>query len=202
MNRNSIPPLAAICICLYLTIGNGMTLEALSSVIRPEILNTSVYTMEKLQRFRVSYPSDWNITYDNESTSIIKSPNHDAILTISVTNLSPKTKYTLNQYSEQEIKKITSATTGIDKRFHIMLLESMPYLLSGNNGHRIVYLNGTQLSNDSIVPNGVISESKHIVTWTVTDNRIYRISCNTNESQYPNYANIFTDIMNSFELLQ
>jgi hypothetical protein len=202
MNRISIPPLAAICICLYLTIGNGMTLEALTSVFRPEILNSSVYTMQKLQRFRVSYPSDWNITYDNESTSIIKSPNHDAILTISVTNLSPKTKYTLNQYSEQEIKKINSVTTGRDERFRVAIIESIPYLLSGNNAYKIVYLNETQFNNDSAATIGVPSESRHIVAWTVTGNRIYRISCITNESQYSNYANIFTDILNSFELLQ
>jgi hypothetical protein len=203
INRNSIPAFAFICVCIYLTIGNEVTLEAQTNLFRPSILNTSVYTMEKLQRFRVAYPSNWNIIYDNDTTSIIKSPNHDAILTISVTNLSQKAEHTLIQYTEQEIKKITSTTTTAgDNRFHIVLLESMSYLLSGNIGHRIAYLNETQLSNNSVASISMPSELRQIVAWTLTGNRIYRVSCSTSESQYSSYSNIFNDILNSFELLQ
>jgi hypothetical protein len=113
--------------------------------------------------FRVAYPSNWNIIYDNDTTSIIKSPNHDAILTISVTNLSQKAEHTLNQYTEQEIKKITSTTTTGDKRLHVVLLESMSYLLSENIGHRIAYLNETQLSNNSVASISMPSELRLIV---------------------------------------
>jgi hypothetical protein len=113
--------------------------------------------------FRVAYPSNWNIIYDNDTTNIIKSPNHDAILTISVTNLSQKAEHTLNQYTEQEIKKITSTTTTGDKRLHVVLLESMSYLLSENIGHRIAYLNETQLSNNSVASISMPSELRLIV---------------------------------------
>ena len=71
----AIHTMAIICICLFLTAGNEIRLKAQTSATTPPILDTGIFTMEKLQRFRVSYPSDWNITSDNDSISIIKAPN-------------------------------------------------------------------------------------------------------------------------------
>jgi hypothetical protein len=143
---------AIICICLFLTAGNKIRLKAQTSATTPPVLDTGIFTMEKLQRFRVSYPSDWNITSDNDSISIIKAPNDKAMLTISVTNLSSKTNITLNQYSEKEINGTDSLAR--DKKINIRILESIPYLLSGNAGHKIVYLDGTR-SIESSTPNAV-----------------------------------------------
>jgi hypothetical protein len=196
----SVPSLAVICICLCLAAGNGMALRAQTKATPISfILDATSYTMEKLHRYRVSYPSNWNVTYDNDSISIIRSPNHQAIITISVTDLSSKTNYTLNRYSEQEINDINSSAR--DRKFNLEVIESSPYLLSGNTGHKIIYVNGTRSGGNSASEVSG-SSSKTIVAWTITDDRIYRISCTTNESQYPMYANIFTDIINSFELLQ
>ena len=200
---NSIPALAVICICLYLAAGNTIRLEAQTKATTttiPSILDATFYIMEKLHRYRVSYPSDWNVTYDNYSTSIIRSPDDQAILIISVTNLSSKTNYTSNLYFGQEINDINSSTR--DKKFDIKILESIPYLLSGNTGYKIIYLNETQSGGGNSAPDILDSRSKTVVAWTVENDRIYRISCTANESKYPTYANIFTDIMNSFELLQ
>ena len=200
IKMTAIHTMAIICICLFLTAGNEIRLKAQTSATTPPILDTGIFTMEKLQRFRVSYPSDWNITSDNDSISIIKAPNDKAMLTISVTNLSSKTNITLNQYSEKEIKDIDSLAK--DKRINIRILESIPYLLSGNAGHKIVYLDGTQ-SIESSTANAVHDNYyKTVVAWTIAGDRIYKILCSTDESRYPMYTNVFTDIMNSFELLQ
>jgi hypothetical protein len=122
------------------------------------------------------------------------------MLTISVTNLSSKAYITLNQYSEKEIKDIDSLAR--DKMINIRILESIPYLLSGNAGHKIVYLDGTR-SIESSTPNAVHDNYyKTVVAWTIAGGRIYKILCSTDASRYPIYANVFTDIMNSFELLQ
>lgn len=173
---------------------NAQTNAAISSVINPVF-----FTMEKLHRFRISYPSDWNITYDNDSISIIKAPRDKAMLIVSVMNLSPETNITLNHYSEKEINDINGLAR--DKKINIKFLESIPYLLSGNPGHKIVYLNETQTIGSSaldIVP--IYYET--IAAWTVVGDRIYRISCSTEESSYPMLALAFSTILNSFELLQ
>jgi len=203
INMNSIPALVVICICVYLAAGNTIRPETQikATTTTSSILDTTFYTMEKLHRYRVSYPSDWNVTYDNGSISIIRSSNDQAILTISVTNLSSKkTNYTLNQYFGQEINDINSSAR--NKKFDIKILESIPHLISGNTGYKIIYLNGTPSGGSNSALNIVDSRSKTLVAWTITDNRIYRISCSADESKYTIYANIFTDIMNSFELLQ
>lgn len=191
---------AIICICLFLTAGNEIRVKALTSAMTPPILDTGILTMEKMQRFRVSYPSGWNLTLDNDSTSIIKAPNDKAILTISVTNLSSKTNITSNQYSEKEINDTDLLAR--DKKINIRILESIPYLLSGDAGHKIVYLNGTR-SIESSTPNDVRGyHYKTVVAWTITGDKIYKISCTTEKSRYTMYADVFTDILNSFELLQ
>ncbi|HEY7080111.1 MAG TPA: hypothetical protein VH500_10440 [Nitrososphaeraceae archaeon] len=41
----------------------------------PSILDATFNTIEKLHRYRVSYTSNWNVTYDNDLISVIKSPN-------------------------------------------------------------------------------------------------------------------------------
>jgi hypothetical protein len=54
--------------------------------------------------FKISYPSDWNIT-DKDFIISFKAPNNAALVTLSITNLSSysKANLSLEQYSLDEI---------------------------------------------------------------------------------------------------
>jgi hypothetical protein len=55
--------------------------------------------------FRISYPSDWNIT-DNDLVISFIAPHNTALVTFPITNLSSKANLTLEQYSSNEINTI------------------------------------------------------------------------------------------------
>jgi hypothetical protein len=187
-------------ICLSLTIGTDIRLKAqTNATTTPSAIDTGFFTMEKLQRFRISYPSNWNITYDNDSISIIRAPNGTAMLIISVTDLATKSNFTLKQYSDRKINEIESLVRA--KKGNVKLLESIHYLLSGNPGYKIVFLNRTQSINDS-APDAARGYYKTSIAWAVSGDKVYTISCSTDESRYPMYVMVCIDIMNSFELLQ
>ena len=68
-------------------------------------------TVEKpMLGFKISYPSDWNIT-DKDFIISFKAPNNTALVTLSITNLSSysKANFSLEQYSLDEINTIKSA---------------------------------------------------------------------------------------------
>jgi hypothetical protein len=101
-------------------------------------------TLEKpMLGFKISYPSDWNIT-DNDFTISFNAPQNAANVAFSITNLTSisKTNLTLEQYSLNEINNIKSFGSKRVGNF-FKLLESKPYLLSGEPGHEILFLNGT-----------------------------------------------------------
>ena len=57
INKNSIPALAVICICLYLAARNTTRLEAQTkaATIIPSILDATFYTMEELMFTKNKY---------------------------------------------------------------------------------------------------------------------------------------------------
>jgi hypothetical protein len=100
-------------------------------------------TVEKpMLGFKISYPSDWNIT-DNDFLISFKAPNNTALVTLSITNLSSYSKANLSeQYSINQINTIKSIETKRVGSF-FKLIELKAYLLSGQPGHEILFLNGT-----------------------------------------------------------
>ena len=115
-----------------------------------------------------------------------------ALVTLSITNLSPNTNLTLEQYSSNEINTIKSVESNRIGNF-FKLQESTLHLLSGNPGHEIVFLNGTNADAGH--------NYKTSIVWTIKNGKIYQIRYSAEISKYPTYAPTVIDMLNSFELL-
>jgi hypothetical protein len=125
-------------------------------------------TVEKpMLGFKISYPSNWNIT-DNDFVISFRAPQNAANVTFSITNLTSisKTNLTLQQYSSNEISTIKSVEGKRVGNF-FELIESKPYLLSGQPVHEILFLNGT--SGDTT------HNYKTVLVWTIVDGKVYQI---------------------------
>jgi PsbP-like protein len=152
-------------------------------------------TLEKpILGFKISYPYNWNIT-DNDFVISFKAPNNTALATLSITNLSSysKTNLSLEQYSLNEINTIKSVETKKVGNF-FKLIESKPYILSGQPGHEILFLNGTSAdtTHDYI---------KTLLAWSIVDGKIYQIRYSAKESEYSNYIQTVFYMIDSFRLL-
>jgi hypothetical protein len=149
-------------------------------------------TVEKpMLGFKISYPSDWNIT-DNDFVISFKAPSNAAFLTFSITNLSSisNANLTLEQYSSNEINNIKSVES--KKAGNLFkLLESKPHLLSGQPGHDIVFLNGTNAD----------TTYKTLLVWSIVDGKIYQITYSAKVSEYSNYIGTVFYMIDSFRLL-
>jgi hypothetical protein len=138
-------------------------------------------------RFKISYPSDWGVTV-NGTIIYFRSPNNAArvILTVNDTSLN------LEQYTSHQINMIKTDKTknaGVIFKF----LESSSYLLSGNPGHKIVFMNGTKTDTEHDYKDGIV--------WTIVDGKIYQIRYTVEFSKYSNYASMILEMINSFEIL-
>jgi hypothetical protein len=152
-------------------------------------------TVEKpMLGFKISYPSDWNIT-DKDFIISFKAPNNAALVTLSITNLSSysKANLSLEQYSLDEINTIKSAQS---KRVGNLfkLIESKPYLLSGQPGHEIVFLNGTGADTTH-------DYTKTLLAWSIVDGKVYQIRYSANLSEYSSYIQTVFYMIDSFRLL-
>jgi hypothetical protein len=143
--------------------------------------------------FKISYPYNWNIT-DNDFVISFSSPQNAANVTFSITNFTSisKANLTLEQYSSNEINNIKSVESKKAGKF-FKLLESKPHLLSGQPGHDIVFLNGTNAD--------MTHNYKTLIVWTMVDSKVYQIRYSAKVSEYSNYIPIVIDIIDSFELL-
>jgi hypothetical protein len=151
-------------------------------------------TVEKpMLGFKISYPSDWNIT-DNDFLISFIAPQHAAFVTFSITNLSSYSKgnLTLEQFSSNEINNIKSVES--KKAGNFKILESKPHLLSGQSGHDIVFLNGT--SGDT--PDNY---TKTLLVWSIVDDKVYQIRYSAKLSEYSNYIQTVFYMIDSFRLL-
>jgi hypothetical protein len=168
-----------------------------TTIARPPLPPKPVLTLEKpMLGFKISYPSDWNIT-DNDFVISFKAPQNAALVMLSISNLTPsssssKANPTLEQYSSNEINNIKSVESKRVGNF-FKLLESTPYLLSGEPGHEIVFLNGTNADTNHNYKTSII--------WTIVDSKVYQIRYSAKVSEYSNYIPIVIDIIDSFELL-
>jgi hypothetical protein len=152
-------------------------------------------TVEKpMLGFKISYPSDWNIT-DNDFVISFSSPQNAANVTFSIINLSSisKANLTLEEYSVNEIDTIKSVES---KRVGNLfkLIESKPYLLSGQLGHEIVFLNetGADATHDY---------TKTLLAWSIVDGKVYQIRYSAKLSEYSNYIQTVFYMIDSFRLL-
>lgn len=135
--------------------------------------------------FKISYPSDWNVTF-NDTIIHFRAQHNTALVTLTVSN----TSLTLEQYTSHQINMIKSVEAGT----FFKLLESTPYLLSGNPGHKIVFLNGT---NADVRHNYY----KTSIVWTIVGDKIYQIQYSAELAKYPTYASTILDMIESFEIL-
>ena len=144
--------------------------------------------------FKISYPSDWNIT-DNDFIIFFKAPNNTALVTLSITNLSSysKANLTLEQYSLNETNTIKSAETRRMGNF-FKLIESKPYLLSGQPGHEILFLNGTSTDTTH-------DYTKTLLAWSIVEGKVYQIKFSAKESEYSNFIHTVFYMIDSFRLL-
>jgi hypothetical protein len=130
-------------------------------------------TLEKpMLGFKMSYPSDWNIT-DNDFVIYFRAPQNAALVIFSITNLSSsssKTNPTLEQYSSNEINTIIKSIESKKVGNFFKLLESTPYLLSGEPEHEIVFLNGTNNADPT-------HTYKTSIIWTIVGSKVYQIDC-------------------------
>ena len=134
--------------------------------------------------FKISYPSDWNVTFND--TIIHFQAQHSVLVTLTVSN----TSLTLEQYTSHQINMVKSVEAGT----FFKLLESTPYLLSGNPGHKIVFLNGTNADARH-------NYYKTSIVWTIVGDKIYQIRYSAELAKYPTYASTILDMIDSFEIL-
>jgi hypothetical protein len=169
---------------------------SISTAITPTITEAKPFLIveKPMLGFKISYPSDWNIT-DNDFVISFSSPQNAANVTFSIINLSSisKTNLTLEQYSSNEINTIKSVESKRVGNF-FELIESKPYLLSGQLGHEIVFLNGT--SGDT--PDNY---TKTLLVWSIVDDKVYQIRYSAKLSEYSNYIQTVFYMMDSFRLL-
>jgi hypothetical protein len=134
--------------------------------------------------FKISYPSDWNVTF-NDTIIHFGAQHKAALVTLTVSN----TNLILEQYTSHQINIIKSVEAGT----FFKLLESTPYLLSGNLGHKIVFLNETAAD--------AIHNYKTSIVWTIVGDKIYQIRYSAELAKYPTYASTILDMIESFEIL-
>jgi hypothetical protein len=149
-------------------------------------------TVEKpMLGFKISYPYNWNIT-DNDFVISFRSPQNAANVTLSITNLTfySKANLTLEQYSSNEINNIKSVESKKAGNF-FKLLESKAHLLSGQPGHGIVFLNGTNAD----------TTYKTLLVWSIVDDKVYQIRYSAKVSEYSNYIETIFYMIDSFRLL-
>ena len=144
-------------------------------------LTVKIPTLE----FQISYPSDWNVTF-NDTIIHFRAQHKAALVTLTVSN----TNLTLEQYTSHQINMIKSVEAGT----FFKLLESTPYLLSGNPGHKIVFLNGTNADARH-------NYYKTSIVWTIVGDKIYQIRYSAELAKYPTYASTILDMIDSFEIL-
>ena len=152
-------------------------------------------TVEKpILGFEISYPSDWNIT-DTDFTISFRAPNNTALVTLSITNLSSysKANLSLGQFSLKQINTIKSVETKRVGNF-FKLIESRPYLLSGQPGHEILFLNGTSADTTN-------DYTKTLLAWSIVEGKIYQIRYSAKESEYSNFIHTVFYMIDSFRLL-
>ena len=148
-------------------------------------------TVEKpMLGFKISYPYNWNIT-DNDFLITFNAPQNAAIVTFSISNLTSysKANSTLEQYSSNEINNIKSVES--KKAGNFKLLDSKPHLLSGQPGHDIVFLNGTNAD----------TTYKTLLVWSIVDGKIYQIRYGAKACEYSNYIETVVYMIDSFRLL-
>jgi hypothetical protein len=175
---------------LLALIANGASEASTTATLEPK----HFLTVEKpMLGFKISYPSDWNIT-DNDFLISFIAPQHAAFVTFSITNLSSYSKgnLTLEQFSSNEINNIKSVES--KKAGNFKILESKPHLLSGQSGHDIVFLNGT--SGDT--PDNY---TKTLLVWSIVDDKVYQIRYSAKLSEYSNYIQTVFYMIDSFRLL-
>ena len=182
-------------ILVITTSPNTYGLDANTTTIAATTEAKPFLTLEKpMLGFKISYPSDWNIT-DNDFVISFRAPQNAALVILSITNLpssTPKTNLTLEQYSSNEINTIKSVESkGVGKFFK--LLESTPYLLSGEPGYKIVFLNGTNAD--------MTHNYKTLIVWTMVDSKVYQIRYSAKVSEYSSYTPTVIYMIDSFELL-
>jgi hypothetical protein len=181
--------IALVYICIALlpamyTNGSAQTMAASKT--------TTFLTVKKpMLGFQISYPSDWNIT-DNDFIITFRAPKNAALVTLSISHIPSDTNFTLEQYSSTEISRIKLIETSKDGHF-FNLLESTPNLLSGNPGHKIVFLNGTNADP--------VHKYKNSIVWTLADGKIYQVQYSAETSKFPAYYSTVIDMVNSFQIL-
>lgn len=96
-------------------------------------------------------------------------PQHAALVTFSTTNLTtiPKANFSLYHYSSNEINTIKSAENKRVGNF-FKLMESRPYLLSGEPGHEILFLNGTNMDTTH-------NYTKTLLVSSIVRSKVYQI---------------------------
>jgi hypothetical protein len=137
--------------------------------------------------FKISYPSDWNVAF-NDTIIHFLAPHNATRVALTVSN----TSVTLEQYTSHQINMIKSVKTKNAGTF-FKLLESTPYLLSGNPGYKIVFLNETNADTRH--------NYKTTVVWTIVNDKIYQIRYSVELAKYPDYTSTILDMINSFEIL-
>jgi hypothetical protein len=154
-------------------------------------------TLEKpMLGFKISYPSDWNIT-DNDFVISFMAPQHAAVVTFTITNLTSYSKaknLTLDQYTSNEINTIKLVEESNKVGNFFKLIESKPHLLSGQPGHEIVFLSGSNVDTSH--------NYKTLLVWAMVDGKVYQIRYSAPVSEYSNYWPIVIDMIDSFELSQ
>ena len=175
-------------------VNNNRLLDAITSSLSTTTTlgSTHFLTVEKpMLGFKISYPYNWNIT-DNDFLITFKAPQNVALVTLSITNYTAisKVNLTLEQYSSNEIINIKSDESKKTGNL-FKLLESKPHLLSGQPGHDIVFLNGTNAD----------TTYKTLLVWSIVDGKIYQITYSAKVSEYSNYIGTVFYMIDSFRLL-
>jgi hypothetical protein len=176
---------------LLALIDNGASEASTTATLEPK----HFLTVEKpMLGFKISYPSDWNIT-DNDFLISFKVPSNTAVITFTIINITShsKTNLTLEQYSSNQINNIKSVEGKRVGNF-FKLIESKPYLLSGQPGHEIVFLNGTGADTTH-------DYTKTLLAWSIVDGKVYQIEYSAKLSEYSNYIQTLFYMIDSFRLL-
>jgi hypothetical protein len=185
--------LSSLFLALVDNNNNNNNNNRISKAIASSTLESKHFlTVEKpMLGFKISYPYNWNIT-DNDILISFSSPQNAANVTFSITNLASysKANITLEQYSSNEIDNIKSVES--KKAGNLFkILESKPHLLSGQPGHDVVFLNGTNAD----------TTYKALLVWSIVDGKIYQIRYSARVSEYPNYIETVLYMIDSFRLL-
>ena len=138
---------------------------------------------------KIQYPSDWDLEendsdFDKDVIFLVPTSPKKYMDKLSIGILDAEPNQSLNDLVNELIEFNKKEMTGYE------VIESTPIILNGNNAHKIVYTDNSELFGDV----------KGMLIETIKGDKIYEILYTTEPERYDELLHIIQKMINSFEI--